>query len=465
LNEIQPNNLLSIMDSAGDRDPWLELYNAGSTNINLEGYFLSVGYSNLTQWAFPAGASIAPGAFKIIWLDGEAGETTGAELHTTFRLAGAGSLALSRSLGSGVQLVDYLNYSTIGSALSYGDFPDGQPFRRHVLFIPTPGATNQAREVSLFINELLAGNTDNITDPADGQHDDWFEIYNPTTAAIDLTGFRLTDDFTDRTKFIIPAGYVIPAGGYLLVWADEEEEQNSSNRLDLHVNFRLGGTGEQIGLYSPESTIVDELAFGAQTPDVSYGRVPDGSPGLTAMSVPSPRASNFLSGSNNAPVLAAIADRTVPIGQTLTLTADGADSDVPAQTLTYSLDAGFPMGASIQSSTGVFSWTPTAAFAATTNVITVRVTDNGVPIRSASSTFRVIVPPATQLAVSRAGGQLSIQFPTTAGKSYRLLFKDDLNALEWSPLGPDHLAGSDQLVLMDTIAPTGQRFYRIIQLD
>jgi hypothetical protein len=48
--------------------------------------------------------------------------------------------------------------------LSYGDFPDGQPFTRRIFQTVTPG-TNAARSVSLFINEWMASNTNTIADP------------------------------------------------------------------------------------------------------------------------------------------------------------------------------------------------------------------------------------------------------------------------------------------------------------
>lgn len=66
------------------------------------------------------------------------------------------------------------------------------------------------------------------------------------------------------------------------------------------------------------------------------------------------------------------------------------------KTLTYSLEPGAPTGATINSSNGVFSWTPTPAQSPSTNTITVRVTDNGSPEQSDLQSFVVIVlsPPS-----------------------------------------------------------------------
>ena len=92
---------------------------------------------------------------------------------------------------------------------------------------------------------------------------------------------------------------------------------------------------------------------------------------------------------NATPVLASITNRTVTAGTALTLTASATDADVPANTLTYSL-ATAPTGATIQPTTGAFSWTPTTGQTGV-HTVTVRVTDNGVPAASATTSFTVTV--------------------------------------------------------------------------
>lgn len=79
---------------------------------------------------------------------------------------------------------------------------------------------------------------------------------------------------------------------------------------------------------------------------------------------------------NTAPVLGAIGDKTVDEETELTFTATATDEDLPANTLTFSL-IDTPAGASIDGSTGVFTWTPTEAQGPGSYTFTVRVTDNG----------------------------------------------------------------------------------------
>ena len=93
---------------------------------------------------------------------------------------------------------------------------------------------------------------------------------------------------------------------------------------------------------------------------------------------------------NVAPVLAPIGNKSAPVGIALTFTATATDADLPANTLAFSLDTGAPTGASINSGTGAFTWTP-ATGQVGGNSVTVRVTDNGTPPLSSSETITVTV--------------------------------------------------------------------------
>ncbi len=93
---------------------------------------------------------------------------------------------------------------------------------------------------------------------------------------------------------------------------------------------------------------------------------------------------------NQAPVLAAIGDQIVNEETLLSFTATATDGDLPANTLTYSLDAGAPAGASITAG-GAFTWTPAEADGPGTFPVTIRVTDDGAPTADASETINITV--------------------------------------------------------------------------
>jgi hypothetical protein len=144
---------------------------------------------------------------------------------------------------------------------------------------------------ALYINELMAQNDTSIADTdGNGGYPDWIEIYNAEATSVDLGGMYLTDNLKNPTKWRIPDGVVIPAGGHLLFWADNDPEQGST-----HMTFKLDTAGEEIGLFNTAANgyaAIDAVTFGQQVPDVSYGRSPDGSNTWTTFSAPTPGRAN-----------------------------------------------------------------------------------------------------------------------------------------------------------------------------
>ena len=97
---------------------------------------------------------------------------------------------------------------------------------------------------------------------------------------------------------------------------------------------------------------------------------------------------------NQAPTVTAIPDKTVNEEAALTFTASATDPDVPANTLTFSLQAGtdpVPSGASINSSTGAFTWTPTEAQGPGVYEFKVRATDDGTPSLFGEANLKITV--------------------------------------------------------------------------
>ena len=143
---------------------------------------------------------------------------------------------------------------------------------------------------TLVINEFMAQNTGSVQD-SHGDYDDWLELYNYGDSAIDAAGCYLTDDPTDATKWRFPASdsfvTTIPAHGFLLIWADQETEQGP-----LHAGFKLSAGGESLGLYDAQGNLLDNVTFQAQEPDVSSGRLPDGTDQWQSFSTPTPGKPN-----------------------------------------------------------------------------------------------------------------------------------------------------------------------------
>src|SRR6188474_2827515 len=92
------------------------------------------------------------------------------------------------------------------------------------------------------ISEFLADNDGGLKDE-DGEDHDWIEIHNPDTAAVNLAGWRLTDDVTKLSKWVFPSVDLGP-NARLIVWASEKDR----NVGQLHTNFQLDQDGEYLAL-------------------------------------------------------------------------------------------------------------------------------------------------------------------------------------------------------------------------
>jgi hypothetical protein len=143
----------------------------------------------------------------------------------------------------------------------------------------------------LSINEIMASNVNFITDDA-GEYDDWIEIYNGGSQTVVLAGYYLSDDLADPLKWQIPlddpALTTVAAGGFLILWADNDPEQGPH-----HLGFKLSGAGEDLILTHPNGmNALDQFSFSSQAADISYGRSVDGGNDFQLFSNPTPGASN-----------------------------------------------------------------------------------------------------------------------------------------------------------------------------
>jgi hypothetical protein len=150
----------------------------------------------------------------------------------------------------------------------HGDYQSPQNWRASSEIHGSPGATEAAPIGGIVINELL-------TRPAAGGQDQ-IELYNPTSAAITLTNYFLSDSSASRAtlaKFAIPAT-TIPAGGFLVLSESEFNAENAPN------GFGLSGTnGEQlyltVGDASGPTHFVDAVWFDGSVQGESFARIPD----------------------------------------------------------------------------------------------------------------------------------------------------------------------------------------------
>jgi glucuronoarabinoxylan endo-1,4-beta-xylanase len=162
---------------------------------------------------------------------------------------------------------------------------------------------------------------------------------------------------------------------------------------------------------------------------------------------------------NTSPSIGAVPDQSVDVGVTLLVTNTASDSDVPAQTLTFSAANAFPATATV-SSNGLFSWRPLVSQANTTNVIRIQVTDSGSPPLSATNSFNVVVNAVTNPVigpVNFAPGQVNLTVNGPQGPDYTLWTSTDL--VSWQSLFTTN-SPAIPFTVTDTNATDPQRFYK-----
>ncbi len=205
-----------------------------------------------------------------------------------------------------------------------------------------PGSKPTGSAYKLKINEFMASNDAAVADPEDdgtgdgSPYDDWLEIYNADTVAIDIGGMYLSDDPGNLKAWQIPTGNpaktTIPAGGFLVLWADKEPQQGV-----LHLDFKLSGSGESIVLVeSNGSVVIDSYTFGPQQTDISMGRVPDGSDNWVQLPNPTPGASNGGQPANLPPVISniSVSPDTITAATPVTVSAEVTDPNDNLSTVT-----------------------------------------------------------------------------------------------------------------------------------
>ena len=119
---------------------------------------------------------------------------------------------------------------------------------------------------SVRLNEVLAQNTAALNHF--GTFPDVIELFNEGGSPVNIGGLRLTDDPLNPNKFTFPTNTTIATGGYLHVFANNEDGSGG-----LHTGFSLSATGEGVYLFATNGALLDSVMFGLQLADLSVGRI------------------------------------------------------------------------------------------------------------------------------------------------------------------------------------------------
>ena len=163
ITEFMADNVHGMSDDDGNRSDWIEIYNPGPLDVNLNGWFLTNTETNLAKWRFP-NVNLAPNRYLLVWASQKDRANSAAPLHTNFKLQKEGEyLALVDRRGTVVSEFAPL-YPPQSSDVSYGRDKDN-PSIVGFFATPTPGKQNStagtgfAPEVGLSMESGIYSDT------------------------------------------------------------------------------------------------------------------------------------------------------------------------------------------------------------------------------------------------------------------------------------------------------------------
>lgn len=139
INELCAANSTTKADAEGDFSDWIELYNASSSTVNLDGWSLTDDPNDQKKWVFLS-VQIPANSYMIVFASGKDTVINATECHTNFKLSSDGEyLALSNNSG---EVVSSFNpsFPQLNTDQSFGYYNNN-----YIVFNePTPGAANNA---------------------------------------------------------------------------------------------------------------------------------------------------------------------------------------------------------------------------------------------------------------------------------------------------------------------------------
>jgi len=245
---------------------WLELMNTGNGSVENTGLFLSNG--SLVVPLPPV--CLDPGG----WITTNLSELSGMDLANT------GLLVLLDS--DGATEIDRFEWAAAEMPTFFGLFgrrPDGSG-NVMPLALPTPGSSNDPTG-QIVINEVMPDPKHDWDGDgnASAKDDEWAELYNPNPYPVDISGLMVADSGSNARS--IPGNTSMAPLSHRVFFASELGPLGLNNNGDTVRLLSADGMEE-----------LDRLSYFRSTDDLSWGRVPDGSPNVTEFNGPTPGSTN-----------------------------------------------------------------------------------------------------------------------------------------------------------------------------
>lgn len=259
-------------DTLLNSDDWFELWNAGTSSLDLAGWTIDDG-DPLKKWTFPAGTTLAAGARLVLFENA----TRFNSIHPgvsnklgplPFALSNNGDSLTIKNAQQSIQLI--IKYKDgpkwpcttdgFGRTLELTD-PAADPNEPESWFAGciggSPGKVYSACPDFPTISEI------NYNSASNADAGDWFEILNTGTSVLNLVNWIVRDD-DDQHAYKIPANTTVPAGGRLVIFADQakfvQQHPAVTNRVGP-LGFGLGNSGDVLRLYDATGLLRNSVCY------------------------------------------------------------------------------------------------------------------------------------------------------------------------------------------------------------
>ena len=294
LSEVMTSNKGVVPDENGNFPDWVELYNRSGETVNISGFGLSDELLSGAKWAFPAGTSLEPYSYLIVFCSGNAED---GRYHAGFKINSSDDVILTNASGKvldSVSMTSVMSGNTLSRDMNTGTWSQTRPSPG---FENTENGANAyvetlqvsaGEDVGVYINEFMASNASTIVGP-DGSYCDWIELYNTTGNPVDLSGFGISDDESQPLKYRLPEGTVIEGYGVLLIYCTGRETQSLDK---IEAPFGLAAYKEAVVLSNKAGKILDSYNYTQMQTDISMARTPDGTGEFAVNAQPTPGYAN-----------------------------------------------------------------------------------------------------------------------------------------------------------------------------
>ncbi len=154
-------------------------------------------------------------------------------------------------------------------------------FSKTTFFIFCLTFGNFYANAQIHLSEIVSKNENSFQ--IEGLSPDWIEIVNTSNLAVDLTGYYLSDDSDNPTKWAFPNCRLLPKS-YLLILANGQDKKADY----LQCNFKISSGGEPIILTNPTIDFLEQIDVPPLEEDISFAKVD----AIWTTATPSPEMDN-----------------------------------------------------------------------------------------------------------------------------------------------------------------------------